>query len=90
MTVSLKIKFRSSHRRCSVKKGIIKCLQKRVRGFAEVKKYLVSTHLTFTLLLITQDLNKIKQENAMRCNNRDNLLQLSFSVKISMFPEAYI
>ena len=29
--------------------------------------------------------NKNQQENAMRCNNRDNLLQLSFSLKISIF-----
>ena len=29
--------------------------------FAKNKKYLVSTHLFFTLLLITQDLNKIKK-----------------------------
>ena len=26
-----------------------------------------------------------KQENAMCCNNRDNLLQLSFTLKISIF-----
>ena len=31
-----------------------------------------------------------EQENAMRCNNRDNLLQLSFSLKISIFSEIYI
>ena len=31
---------------------------------------------------------KVKQENDMRCNNRDDLLQLSF--KISIFSEAYI
>ena len=31
----------------------------------------------------------IKQEDAMRCNNRDNLLQLSFSFQISIFSEAY-
>ena len=29
--------------------------------FAKIKKDLVSAHLLFTLLLITQDLNKIKQ-----------------------------
>ena len=29
--------------------------------FAKIKKDLVSTHLSFTLLLITQDLNKIKK-----------------------------
>ena len=33
---------------------------------------------------------QIKQENAVRCNSRDNLLQLSFSSKISIFSEAYI
>ena len=32
----------------------------------------------------------LEQKNAMRCNNRDNLLQLSFSLKISIFSEAYI
>ena len=32
--------------------------------------------------------NKKKQENAMRCNNRDDLLQLNF--KVSIFSEAYI
>ena len=36
------------------------------------------------------DLIEKEQENAMRCNNRDNLLQLSFSLKISIFSEAYI
>ena len=29
--------------------------------FAKIKKDLVSTHLLFTLLLITQDLNKLKK-----------------------------
>ena len=29
--------------------------------FVKIKKYLVSTHSFFTLLLITQDLNKIKK-----------------------------
>ena len=33
---------------------------------------------------------QIKQENAVRCNSCDNLLQLSFSSKISIFSEAYI
>ena len=47
------------------------CLQKNVWGFflfyldlelfAKIKKYLVSTHSFFTLLLITQDLIKIKK-----------------------------
>ena len=31
--------------------------------FAKIKKDLVSTHLSFTLLLITQDLNKIKKNS---------------------------
>ena len=31
-----------------------------------------------------------KQENAMRYNNRDDLLQLSFTLKISVFSEVYI
>ena len=47
-----------------------KCLQKGVWDFfilldlelfAKIKKDLVSTHLLFTLLLITQDLNKLKK-----------------------------
>ena len=28
--------------------------------------------------------------NAMRCNNRDDLLQLSFTLKISIFSKAYV
>ena len=33
----------------------------------------------------------IKQtRNAMRCSNRDDLLHLSFTLKISIFSEAYI
>ena len=31
-----------------------------------------------------------KQENAMRCNNRDDLLQLNFILKISIFSEVYV
>ena len=34
--------------------------------------------------------NQTKQENAMRCNNRDDLLKLSFTLEISVFSEAYI
>ena len=30
------------------------------------------------------------QENAIRYNNRDDLLQLSFTLKISIFSEVYI
>ena len=43
----------------------------------------------------SKDLNVFKlrkhtqQENAIRCNNRDDLLQLSFTLKISIFLEAY-
>ena len=33
---------------------------------------------------------ELKQENAMRFNNRDDLLQLNFTLKISIFLEAYI
>ena len=33
---------------------------------------------------------KIKQENAMRYNNRDDVLQLSFTLKISAFSEVYV
>ena len=37
-----------------------------------------------------QILNTIyKQENTMRCSNRDDLLQLSFTLKILIFSEAY-
>ena len=32
----------------------------------------------------------LKQENAMRCDNRDDLLQPSSTLKISNFSEAYI
>ena len=32
----------------------------------------------------------LKQENAMRCNNRDDLLQLDFTLKNLIFSEAYI
>ena len=35
-------------------------------------------------------LSQEKQENAMRCNNRDDLLQISFTSEISKFLEAYI
>ena len=31
-----------------------------------------------------------KTRNATRCNNRDDLLHLSFSLKISVFSEAYV
>ena len=33
---------------------------------------------------------KKKQENAMRCNNRDDLIQLSFTLKISIFSDALL
>ena len=32
----------------------------------------------------------MKQENAMRFNDHDDLLQLSFTLKISIFSEAYM
>ena len=47
-------------------------------------------HLKNSLLVTISFEFKIRQENAMRCNNRDNLLQLSFSLKTSIFSEAYI
>ena len=31
-----------------------------------------------------------EQENAMRYNNRDDLFQLSFTLKIAIFSEVYI
>ena len=37
--------------------------------FAKIKKYLVSTHSFFTLLLITQDLNKIKKSHIPFCRH---------------------
>ena len=33
---------------------------------------------------------KSKQENAIRCNNRDYLLEISFTLEISIFSETYI
>ena len=33
---------------------------------------------------------QILTRNAMRCNNRDDLLHLSYTLKISIFSEAYI
>ena len=38
----------------------------------------------------TAVLHQYITRNAMRCNNRDDLLHLSFTVKISIFSEAYI
>ena len=34
--------------------------------------------------------SKNEQENAIRCNNRADLLYLTFTLKISIFSEAYI
>ena len=43
---------------------------KRVCGtFVKIKKDLVSTHSFFTLLLITQDLNKIKKSHKPFCRH---------------------
>ena len=39
-----------------------------------------------TVIVLVKD----EQENAMRCNNCDDLLQLSFTLKSSIFSEAYI
>ena len=37
--------------------------------FSKIKKHLVSTHLFLTLLLVTQDLNKIKKSHKPFCRN---------------------
>ena len=37
--------------------------------FAKIKKDLVTTHSFFTLLLIPQDLNKIKKSHTPSCRN---------------------
>ena len=37
--------------------------------FAKIKKHLVSTHLFLTLLLVTQDLNKIKKSHKPFCRH---------------------
>ena len=37
--------------------------------FAKIRKDLVSTHSLFTLLVITQDLNKIKKSHAPFCRH---------------------
>ena len=42
------------------------------------------------LILITAVILQLKQENAMRYNNRDDLFQLSFTLKISIFSEVYM
>ena len=49
------------------------------------------------LIISTNELPEIqigdfstKTRNAMRCNNRDDSLHLSFTLKISIFSEAYI
>ena len=33
---------------------------------------------------------QVETRNAMRCNNRDDLLHLSFTLKFSIFSKAYI
>ena len=40
--------------------------------------------------LKTKKQENLKQENAIRCNSRDDLLKLSFTLEISVFSEAYI
>ena len=48
----------------------------------------------FWYLKLKSTRTKVKQQsktrNAMRCNNRDDLLHISFNLKISMFSEAYV
>ena len=45
---------------------------------------------TDRFILYFCNLFEMKQENAMRYNNRNDLLQLSFTLKISIFLEVYI
>ena len=42
-------------------------------------------HSAFLKFFNTENKKKFEQENVMRCNNRGNLLQLSFSLKIQYF-----
>ena len=42
------------------------------------------------ILMIKRNKTTLEKTKKMRCNNRDNLLQLSFTLKISIFSEAYI
>ena len=42
------------------------------------------------IINITRSKTIMKQENAMRDNNHDDLLQLSFNLKISISSEVYI
>ena len=51
--------------------------------FAKTKKDLVSTHLYFTLLLITQDINKIKKSHTRFCGHYyvENLCKISAKKK---------
>ena len=51
--------------------------------FAKIKKDLVSTHLYFTLLLITQDINKIKKSHTRFCGHYyvENLCKISAKKK---------
>ena len=55
------------------------------------KKNVLRNFTKFTGKQLCQSLyfNK-KQENAMCCNNRDDLLQLTFNLEISKFSEAFI
>ena len=50
-------------------------------NFLVVCAYIIKTELWYQTIL---------QENAMRYNNRDDLLQLSFTLKISIFSKVYI
>ena len=49
----------------------------------------ISNRNLFLMWHILQQI-EIKIRNAMRCDNRNDLLHLSFTLKISMFSEAYV
>ena len=55
--------------------------------FAKIRKDLVSTQSCFTLLLITQDLNKIKNSHTRFCRHLELLKVFNFSAKKPGFLE---
>ena len=55
----------------------------------KLKRDRKKTLLLYRLRLMKKVRQK-QQENTMRCNNHDDLLQLSFTLKISIFSGAYI
>ena len=55
----------------------------------KLKRDRKKTLLLYRLRLMKKVRQK-QQENTMRCNNHDDLLQLSFTLKISIFSGAYL